>query len=232
MRRGTEVNKRHAPVWQAWGVLETREGNAEEARNVFQQGIWACAQLAGGQSGGYNCARLWQAWGVLEAQEGDYPAARRCFSRALDADKRNIAAMTAWTMMEEGIGNLKDARSLFERAVKQFAPGTDEKKRLWSAYELMEQRAENHSGAQEVYRRAMRESFTTEDAKDDTTEISSTVVAKTEENYKEKEIEVSRWADQGSSSMSADEVWMNNGSIEGKVPKAAMQKSKQRRQNQ
>jgi tetratricopeptide (TPR) repeat protein len=135
-------------------------------------------------------------------------------------------------MMEEGIGNLKDARSLFERAVKQFAPGTDEKKRLWSAYELMEQRAGNINGAQEIYRRAMRESFNTVDVKDETTEISSTVAAKTEENYKEKEIEVSRWADLGSSSMSADEVWMNDGSIEGKVPKAAMQKSKQRRQKQ
>ena len=58
-------------MWQAWGVLETRYGNPEEARNVFQQGIWACSQLGGCQSGGYNCARLWQAWGVLEAQEGD-----------------------------------------------------------------------------------------------------------------------------------------------------------------
>ena len=71
LRRGTEANKRYAPVWQAWGVLETREGNPEEARNIFQQGIWACAQLTGGQSGGYDCARLWQAWGVLEAAEGD-----------------------------------------------------------------------------------------------------------------------------------------------------------------
>lgn len=115
LRAGTEVNKRHAPVWQAWGVLETRYGQADDARRIFQQGIWSCAQLAGGQSGGYACARLWQAWGVLEAREGDHAAARRCFSRALDADTRNVAAVTAWTLMEEELGNYLDARSIFER---------------------------------------------------------------------------------------------------------------------
>jgi hypothetical protein len=114
LRRGTEVDKRHASIWQAWGVLETRYGKAEVARNIFQQGIWNCSQLSGGQSGGYCCARLWQAWGVLEAAEGDDAAARRCFSRALDADNRNVAAITAWTLMEEELGNAQDARSIFE----------------------------------------------------------------------------------------------------------------------
>ena len=115
LRRGTEVDKRHAPIWQAWGVLETRHGEAEVARDVFQQGIWSCAQSSGGQSGGRRCARLWQAWGVLEAKEGDHAAARRCFSRALDADSRNVATVTAWTLMEEDLGNYKDARLIFER---------------------------------------------------------------------------------------------------------------------
>ncbi len=114
LKRGTEVDKRHAPVWQAWGVLETRYSTAKNARDVFQQGIWACASSCGGQSGGRRCARLWQAWGVLEAQEGDHAAARRCFSRALDADPRNVAAVTAWTLMEADLGNYADARSIFE----------------------------------------------------------------------------------------------------------------------
>ena len=95
-------------------MLETRFGKADVARNIFQQGIWNCSHLSGGQSGGYNCARLWQAWGVLEAAERDDAAARRCFSRALDADNRNVAAITAWTLMEEELGNAQDARSIFE----------------------------------------------------------------------------------------------------------------------
>ncbi|KAG7337372.1 tetratricopeptide repeat protein [Nitzschia inconspicua] len=230
LRRGTEANKRHAPVWQAWGVLETREGNSEEARNIFQQGIWACAQLTGGQSGGYNCARLWQAWGVLEAAEGDYAAARRCFSRALDADNRNMAAMTAWTLMEEKLGNVEDARHLYERSLQQFAPGTAEKQQLWRAYELMEKNTGNEASAQEVYRRCMRESFAA--AKEEIqNEISQpekeTTVAETQDSIrrKETEVEVSRW-NNGSTSMKA-EIWLtNDGDIESMVPKGTMSKKK------
>jgi len=233
LRRATEVNKRHAPAWQAWGVMETREGNPEEARNIFQQGIWACAQLTGGQSGGYTCARLWQGWGVLEASECDFAAARRCFSRALDADNRNLAAITAWTNMEEKLGNFDDARSLFQRSLKKFAPGTDETNQLWRAYELMEQRSGNEANAQEVYRQSMTESFSA--AADEPEEQNSEIFvdgnnSKQEpesedsdegKNKPKREFEVSRW-DQAGSSMKA-EILMD-GSIEGKVPKRAMKK--------
>lgn len=240
LRRATEVNKRHAPAWQAWGVMETREGNPEAARNIFQQGIWACAQLGGGQSGGYSCARLWQGWGVLEASEGDFAAARRCFSRALDADTRNVAAITAWTNMEEKLGNLEDARSLFQRSLKNFTPGTDETNQLWRAYELMEQRTGNEANAQEVYRQSMRESFSAaadgpEDRDpeifvDDNIENSNLETLKNggknsddSTSKAKREFEVSRW-DQAGSSMKA-EILMD-GSIEGKVPERAMKKKK------
>ena len=238
--RATKVNKRHAPAWQAWGVMETREGNPEEARNIFQQGIWACAQLGGGQSGGYSCARLWQGWGVLEASQCDFAAARRCFSRALDADNRNMAAITAWTNMEEQLGNLDDARSLFQQSLKKFAPGTDENNQLWRAYELMEQRTGNEDKAQDVYQQSMRESFTAaankpeernpeifyesletrESAKKDDTKFDDS------QSKAKREFEVSRWDQQGSS-MKA-EILMD-GSIEGKVPDSAMKKKKKKK---
>jgi len=246
LQQATEVNKRHAPAWQAWGVMETREGNPEEARNIFQQGIWACAQLGGGQSGGYSCARLWQGWGVLEASEGDFAAARRCFSRALDADNRNLAAITAWTNMEEELDNLDDARSLFRRSLKKLTPGTDETNRLWRAYELMEQRTGNEANAQEVYRQSMRESFSAAAEEPDEQDIEIFVEENLElnsnlqqqrqenqknddtsdsdrKNYAKREFEVSRW-DQEGSSMKA-EILMD-GSIEGKVPRSAMKKKK------
>ena len=99
----------------AWGVLETRHGTAADARDICQQEIWACAQSSGGQSGGRHCARLWQAWGVQKAREHDYDAARRCFSRALDEeDRRNVAAVTAWKLMEEELGKFNDAKLIFE----------------------------------------------------------------------------------------------------------------------
>lgn len=129
--------------------------------------------------------------------------------------------------MEEEIGNWEDARVLFERALKQFKSGTEEKNLLWRSYERMEQRAGNDAGTQEVYQRFVRESFDQVDAvKQDipVPESSSLAADKQKEEVirtVNKEYEVVRW-DQGTT-MKAD-VWMNNGSIEGKVPKAVMEK--------
>jgi Tfp pilus assembly protein PilF len=218
LRRGTEINKRHHPVWQAWGVLETRHGQPDDARNIFQQGIWACGQLSGGQSGGYKCARLWQAWGVLEAKEGDHAAARRCFSRALDADSRNIPAVTAWALMEEELGNINDARMIFERALRRFAAGSKDKMALWRSYELMEQRIGDPGAAQAIYQRSMRETFTLADAEDDMSSNKQDlpnldgVLNNGGNNGRTKEVEVVRWESTGG------EVWMNDRAIEAKVP--------------
>jgi tetratricopeptide (TPR) repeat protein len=230
LRRGTEVNKRDAPVWQAWGVLETRDGNPGEARKIFQQGIWACAQLTGGQSGGYHCARLWQAWGVLEARQGDHAAARRCFSRALDADSRNLPAVTAWASMEEEVANVSDARSIFERALSRFAPGSDEKNCLWRSYELMEQRLGHVEEAQKVYQRSMREALAAVDEDQgaaDRREQRPKMGPKKPDLKKvltrtaDEEVEVVRWNSLGG------EVWMNDRAIEGKLPGYGKKRRKQ-----
>lgn len=230
LRRGTQVNKRDAPVWQAWGVLEAKLGSPSEARKIFQQGIWACAQLTGGQSGGYHCARLWQAWGVLEAREGDHPAARRCFSRALDADSRNIPAITAWASMEEELGNISDARSIFERALSKFAAGSDEKNSLWRSYELMEQRLGHVTEAQKVYQRAMREALAVVDEdqtnvggkneKRDTAAPSGTDIKEVLSKSSDGEVEVVRWNGLGG------EAWMNDRAIESKVPGYRLKRKK------
>jgi len=242
LHRGTTVNKRHAPVWQAWGVLETRYGDADDARDIFQQGIWACAQSSGGQSGGRRCARLWQAWGVLESREGHFAAARRCFGRALDADNFNVAAVTAWTQMEEELGNIRDARMIFERALKQFTTMSDDKIALYRSYELMEQRAGNDKASQNVYQRSIRESMSTGPVSDvilpdepdlvvqpkhDPPPDLKTVLKKSTAN----EVEVVRW--RSSSDSMNNDVWLTReGSIEGRVPSSAMKKKRQQQQQQ
>lgn len=230
-KRGTEVDKKHAPLWQAWGVLETRHGSAITARDIFQQGIWSCAQSSGGQSGGRRCARLWQAWGVLEAKEGDYAAARRCFSRALDADNRNVATVTAWTTMEEKLGKIIDARLIFERALKQFGPQSDEKTALWRAYELMESRAGSIKAAQNVFQRSIRDALVYKenypeyggpDINKISFESSNDAVLK---QSRKNEVEVSEWKSRKNLGFGENaEVWLNDGSIEGKVPPFAMKK--------
>ena len=229
LQKGTQANKRHAATWQAWGVLETRFGDADTARKIFQEGIWACGQLSGSQSGGYHCDRLWQAWGVLEANEKEYAAARRCFSRALDANNRNVPAFTAWALMEEQLGNVKDARMIFERGLRKFSTGSEEKKALYRSYELMEQRLGDTTAAQNIYQRSVRESF---NEKDDIDILKTNSVINTrgtgDETYsdvaissqqpqttiakkKTKEFEVVRWENTGG------EVWLNDRAIEAKV---------------
>ena len=234
LKRGTQIDKKHAPLWQAWGVLETRFGTAADARDVFQQGIWACAQSSGGQSGGRRCARLWQAWGVLESQEQEFTAARRCFSRALDADNRNVATVTAWTLMEEQIGNYSDAKLIFEQALQSFDSQSEEKLALWRAYELMESQAGNQKAAQSVYQRSIRDAI----VKDDQSPIESyenRCVTKDAQitpprdevlkNTSSNEVEVSQWKSKRDTAFGKNtEVWMNAGSIEGKVPQSTMKK--------
>lgn len=232
-------------------MLETRYGTVEVARNIFQQGIWNCSQPSGGQSGGYSCARLWQAWGVLEAMEGDQAAARRCFSRALDADNRNVATITAWTLMEEDLGKTMDARSIFESkffcfalkiirkrygsltpfsclflgALKQFPPSSDEKMSLWRSYELMEQRLGNVREAQNVYQRSMRETFTYEDEVFQNDKVKSSAPEEMSKVLeRSNEVEVERWGSEPLGGSLGGEVWMNGGSIEAKVPKSVLKK--------
>jgi tetratricopeptide (TPR) repeat protein len=225
LRRGTEVNKRHAPAWQAWGVFEMRQGNIEEARKIFQEGIWACGQLTGNQSGGNECARLWQAWGVLEADCKDCAAARRCFSRALDANSRNVPAVTAWALMEERLGNVKDARMIFERALGNFAAGSNEKISLWRTYELMEQRVGDVEAARNVYQRSMREAMNIKDEdknpventpggstqKDSAPELIEILTKDSRTKTSKNEFEVVRW------DTPDGEVWMKNNAIESKI---------------
>lgn len=252
LQRGVQVSKRHAPLWQAWGVLELRQGQIREARRVFQEGIWNCASPSGTNSGGHTCARLWQAWGVLEHKDGNVAAARQCFHRALDADPRNVATLTAWTLLEaasaEEAGNgdaPTDARLIFERALKDFPPGSQEKASLWRSYELMEQRMGNIAEAQNVYQRSMRETMS---LTQQTTQASSsgkglessqqsTLIKnkdgsseKSSKNDDKEQVEI--WVGGVERSSLGREVWMmNDGSIESKVPKSVMKKKQKKPKN-
>lgn len=187
---------------------------------------------------------------MLEAREGDHAAARRCFSRALDADQRNVPAVTAWTLMEAELGNFADARSIFERSLKLFRSPSVDKTSLWRAYEVMEERAGNTGEAQLVFQRSMGESMSSSTVEEgeintpggtsprDNTEASSddmfTAIPRSKSTkIDSEEVEVSRW-DNGYNDMGAEgsmdaEVWMNDGSIEGKVPASMMKKLKNRR---
>ncbi len=50
---GSRADPHHLHIWQAWGVLEHREGNLARAREMFQQAVWA-------QPKGKDVAIVWQ----------------------------------------------------------------------------------------------------------------------------------------------------------------------------
>ncbi|GMH66278.1 hypothetical protein TrRE_jg8652 [Triparma retinervis] len=230
MKKGTEVAKRHAPVWQAWGVLETRFGSPGKAREVFQNGIWACAQSGGGQSGGRQCARLWQAWGVLEEQEGNVEDARKFYSRALDADRRNVPAVTAWALMEERIGEGKNARMIFERGLRHFSsPPSEAKMGLWNGYEQMELMAGQIIAADAVAERAARDKL----VKIYNSNPPSIPPSKSESERgtskrrkSKEEREMMRWEKKREATWGEGEVWIgDNGEFEGRMPKREQSQS-------
>ena len=105
---------------------------------------------------------------------------------------------------------------------------------IWRAYERMESEAGNIRAAQNVYQRSIRDSMgpiksdslTDEESGDgvktDNIPLTEDVLKKSSSN---NEIEFSRWNSQGFGQSS---VWVNDGSIEGKVPKSAMKNKAQK----
>jgi len=131
-RRASEISPLHAPVWQAWALLEQEQKNFGDwpdpqkytARWLFQQGVAADPKNA----------PLWQAWALLEKDcknfgDRDAPdefTARQLFRQAVKIDPKNAPAWQAWAALEAWRGNLGDpdhpeqftARWLFAKAAE------------------------------------------------------------------------------------------------------------------
>jgi len=136
--------------------------------------------------------------------------------------------------MEEKLGNIQDARLIFERALRQFGAQSEEKMSLWRAYELMESQAGNLKAAQNVYQRSIRDAIV---SKDDYQDYDSKNVTRKVEDLEptrddilkqsnSNEVEISRWNSKRNTGFGEKnaEVWLNEGSIEGKVPPSTMKK--------
>lgn len=131
--------------------------------------------------------------------------------------------------MEEELGSYDDARLIFERSLKRFPPASEDKMALWRAYELMEQRAGNADASRQVYQRSVRESWAIKEEDFDTSVGDCTSATQAEPSISEvlqqsKEVELVHW---GGDSLRG-EVWMNNGSIEGKVPRSSLKRNTQK----
>jgi len=117
--------------------------------------------------------------------------------------------------------------SIFVGSLRQFTSASDDKLAIWRAYELMEIEAGNLKAAQNVYQRSIRDSignklessinYNSSSLRDDDESSPADKILK-----ESSEVEVSRWNTMDGFGNS--DVWMKDGSIEGKVPASAMNK--------
>ena len=141
-------------VWQAWGLLEERQGDYKKAREYFKRAVEADP----------TSAPSWQAWGLLEERQGDYKKAREYFKRAVEADPTNAPSWQAWGLLEERQGDDKKERGLLDESQRHYdkageyygraveADPTDAPS--WQAWGNMERKVDNLDEAVRLLRRA------------------------------------------------------------------------------
>lgn len=118
--------------------------------------------------------------------------------------------------------------------LKLFPSPSDDKMAIWRAWEVMEERTGNSRAAQIVFQRSMSDSMSAneEDALPvparpnlDLTVVTTPKEEKPVRNKSKEKVELSRLAKEGGWD---SDVWMNNGSIEGRVPAKMMKKLRKR----
>ncbi len=166
---GTRSNEGASSValWQAWAVMESRQGDASAVRYLFKKALqanpkaryvhlaWAlwerklgntrqCLQLLKrGQALNPTDAAIYQAWGIVEKEQGRPDKAKLLFEAGLRADPYHIHLWQAWGVMEFEQGNCDRARQLFQEGVWA-DPGSRDTVFIFHAWALLEYRQRNY----------------------------------------------------------------------------------------
>jgi tetratricopeptide (TPR) repeat protein/ppGpp synthetase/RelA/SpoT-type nucleotidyltranferase len=97
------------PALQAWARMEATLGNATLARELFTKAVHLDP----------NNTFVLQAFAVAESKTGGDPeVARGMFEQCIEIDPGCRAAYHAWARMEEGLGNLDEARRLYAAVLR------------------------------------------------------------------------------------------------------------------
>lgn len=166
-------------LWQAWAVMEARQGDKSAVRYLFKRALqaeprsryvhlaWAMweqeqgnmrqclALLRRGQQFNPTDPALYQAWAVLEKQTGNVDRARQLFEAGLRANKSHLPLWQAWGVMEFEIGNVDRARELFQQGVWADA-GSKDCAYAFHAWGVLERSAGNHGLARELFKSALK----------------------------------------------------------------------------
>ena len=181
----TEAGARSAALWQAWAILESREGNSDQARKLFQCGlmvdpnnryVWLSWAVYEATQGFVDRARslltrgcklnpgdppLLQALARLEASEGNITMARILFEQGTKLDPLHQANWQAWALAEWKVGNIDYARELLQRGV-WVSPRSENASKLFHAWGVLEEREGNIALARQLYKCGIRADPTSE----------------------------------------------------------------------
>ena len=108
-QQASQADPKHAPIWQAWALLEKEQGRIDEARRLFHQASQADPKNA----------PVWQAWALLEKEQGNIDEARRLFLQATQANPKDAVSWQAWALLEAQQGHSETAEALLRRGLEQ-----------------------------------------------------------------------------------------------------------------
>ena len=175
----TDAGSQSAALWQAWALLESREGNSDIARKLFQRGlqsdpenryIWLSWAVHESRQGYVDRARsllvkgcklnprdppLLQALARLEAADGNISVARKLFEQGTKLDPLHQANWQAWALAEWKDGDVARARELLQRGI-WVSPRSYNACRLFHAWGVLEEREGNCCLARQLYKCGVR----------------------------------------------------------------------------
>ncbi|GLC37085.1 Protein high chlorophyll fluorescent 107 [Pleodorina starrii] len=166
-------------LWQAWAVLEAKQGDPTAVRYLFRKALganprsryvhlaWALwekkqgnpqqclALLQRGSQLNPTDPALYQAWALVEKHAGRVQRARELFDQGLKADPNYLHLWQAYGVMEAEQGNLDRARQLFQEGVWA-DPRSSSTVYVFHAWGSLEWRAGNIQTARELFKAAVR----------------------------------------------------------------------------
>lgn len=181
-RLGTDTlmgSSSHA-LWQAWALMEKRQGDASVVRSLFRRGLavsprsrytflaWALWEKEQGeieearqlfrQGSQLNPrdAAILQAWAIMEQEQGNTQEARRLFKLGTLADPSHLYVWQAWGVMESRLGELDTARGLFQQGVWSAPPRDKDVSLIFQAWAVLEVGDQNYSMARQLFKCAVK----------------------------------------------------------------------------
>eukprot|EP00884_Botryococcus_braunii_P022420 jgi/Botrbrau1/8862/Bobra.50_2s0019.1 len=115
-------------IWQAWAVLEMRQGNTSRARQLFDAATAANDQHAA----------AWHGWGLLEKREGDVVRARDIWMKGVIKTRStpNPYLYQSLALLAGEMGYVEEARKWFREGTSTVLGAASHA--LWHAWAMLE----------------------------------------------------------------------------------------------